>query len=321
MKKHKIFVTRKIPEVGLNLLKKQKNFEVKISPYDRVLTSIELVRKVKNCSSILSLLTDKIDASVMKAAGDNLKIVANYAVGFDNIDINYAKKNKIIVTNTPGVLTDAVAELTMALVLSATKRIVEADKFTRAGKFKGWAPLLFLGAELKGKTLGIVGAGRIGLAVATRAQGLGMKIIYSSHKRNPKFEKATRGKFVSLNALLKNSDVISLHVPLTPQTTHLIGLGQLKQMKSTAYLINTSRGQVVDEHALVKVLQQGTIAGAALDVFECEPRLSQGLNTLRNVVLTPHIASGTIETRSKMAEIAAQNIINVLHDKKPLTPI
>jgi len=313
----KIFVTRKIPTAGIKLLK-QKKYRVKISPYDRVLKKEEIIKMGKGSDALLCLLTDKIDDNVMEGLGSQLKIISNYAVGFDNIDLKAAKERNIMVTNTPEVLTETVVEHTIALLFAIARRIVEADKFTRAGKYKGWEPLLFLGSNVVGKTLGIVGFGRIGGEITKRmSQGFGLKIIYYDVFRNKKAEKELGIKYVQFKNLLKTADFVSLHVPLLPQTRHLIGPKELKTMKRTAYLINTSRGPVVDEKALVKALKNNWIRGAALDVFEFEPKLAFGLTKLNNIVLTPHIASATEETRSKMAELAAKNIIAVLSGKTP----
>jgi glyoxylate reductase len=323
MPKYKIFVTRKIPQVGLDLLKKQKNFEVKVSPYDRVLKRKELLKFVRNCDAILAQLTDKIDEKVLLAAGPQLKIVANYAVGYDNLDLAAFKKLKIKASNTPGVLTEAVAEHTFALIMALTKRVVEADKFTRAGKYQSWAPMLFLCPQLEGKILGVIGLGRIGYSVAQKAVfGLGMKVVYNDIKRDKNFEKQFKAKFLALTQLLKTADIVSLHVPLLPSTRHLISSKQLKLMKKTAYLINTSRGPVIDEKALWPALKTKQIAGAGIDVFECEPKIACArqdeklVKSLDNLVITPHIASATFEARQAMAELAAKNIIAVLNHKK-----
>ncbi len=312
--KKKVFITHKIPEAGIKLLK--KHFQVRVYPKDEVISKKELLQGVKWCDALLCLLTDKIDKSVLKA-NPKLKVVSNYAVGYNNIDVKTASTLKIPVTNTPGVLTDAVAEHTMALLMAIARRIPESDKFVRAGRYKSWKPMLLLGAQLKGKTLGIVGLGRIGAGLAERAhQGMGINVLYHDIKRNLKFEKKYQAKFSNLNTLLKKSDFISLHVPLLPTTKHLIGKKQLSLMKKTAYLINTSRGPVIDEKALVSALRKKRIAGAALDVYENEPKLTKGLNKLSNVVLTPHTASATMEARTAMSQIAAQNIIAVLQGKK-----
>lgn len=312
----KVFVTRQIPEAGIKLLK-DKNYEVVVSSKDGVLTKEELLEGVKGADAILSLLTDSIDDGVLAAAGPQLKVVANYAVGFNNLDIEAGKKRSVVMTNTPGVLTETVAEFTLAMIMTISKRIVEGDKFVRAGKYQGWAPLLLLGSDLGGKTLGVVGLGRIGSSVAKKAKlGLGMEIVYYDVQPNPEFEQETGAKFMTLDDLLKNADVVSIHVPLLETTKHLINAEKLALMKESAYLVNTSRGPVIDEVALVEALRGKKIKGAALDVFEEEPVLSPGLADLENAILTPHIASATEETRTKMSEIAAQNIIAVLEGEE-----
>lgn len=315
MTKPKVFVTRKIPQSGIKLL--QKSCQVKIYPKDQVIPKKELLTEVKQCDALLCLLTDKIDKEIIDA-NPKLKIISNYAIGFNNIDVAYATKKRIPVTNTPGrAIVDAVAEHTFALIFAVTKRIIEADQFMRAGKYKTWEPLLLLGMELVEKTIGIVGLGRIGSGVAQRAKAMGMKIVYYDVKRNADFEQEFNAHYVSLNDLLKSADVVSVHVPLLPTTKHLIGTKELSLMKKTAYLINTSRGPVIDEKALVQALKRKQIAGAGLDVYEFEPKLATGLTRLQNVVLTPHIASATIEARSEMSIDAAQNILAVLRGKKP----
>jgi glyoxylate reductase len=312
----KIFITRQIPEKGINLLK-DKDWEVAVGPEGKI-SKEELLEGVKGVEAILSVLTEKIDGQVMEAAGQQLKIVANYAVGYNNIDVGEAKKREIIVTNTPGVLTEAVAEHTIALLFAIAERIVEADRYTRAGKFKAWGPKLLLGADIRGRTLGIVGLGRIGSAVAQRMQdGFEVKIIYFDVKRNEELEKKYNIEYRELDDLLKEADFVSLHTALTPETKHLINAERLKLIKPTAYLINTSRGPIIDEKALLEVLKNKEIAGAALDVFENEPELTPGLTKLENVVLTPHIASATKETRDKMSEMAANNIIAALEGQTP----
>lgn len=317
----KVFITRKIPESGPNLLR-QAGFEVEISDFDGVLPREQLLKKVKGVDAILSLLTDKINGEVLDAAGPQLKIVANYAVGFDNFDLPAAKQRNVIMTNAPEVLTESVAEHTITLMLAMAHRIVESDQFMRDGKYTGWAPMLFLGNDLVGKTLGLVGFGRIGAAVAKRMRdGFEMKIIYYDVKRNEELEKQYHLEYRDLESLLKESDFVSIHVPLLESTRHLIGEPQLKMMKKTAYLINTSRGPVIDEKALVAALKTREIKGAALDVYEEEPKMAPGLAELPNTVLTPHTASATEETRSAMSELAAKNIIAVLNNQPPLTPI
>lgn len=316
----KVYITRRIPEPGIEMIRKEH--EVEINPYDRVLTREELLQAVKGKDGILCLLTDKIDAEVFDAAGPQLKVVSNYAVGYDNIDVKEATKRGIVVTNTPGVLTETTADLAWALILATARRIVEADKFTRAGKYEGWAPMLFLGQDVYGKTLGIIGMGRIGQAVARRAKGFNMKVLYNDIRRIPEeTEKELNATFVSLDELLEQSDFVSLHTYLSPETYHLINEERLRKMKKTAYLINTSRGPVVDESALVRALKEGWIAGAGLDVYEFEPKLVPGLAECENAVLLPHIASASVETRTKMATMAAENLLAVLAGKMPPNPV
>ena len=313
----KVFITRLIPDEGIKILK-EKGYTVAIYPKDQIIPRKELLQGVKGAHALIPDLTDKIDAEVFEAAGPQLKIVANYAVGVDNIDLAMAKKYGVFVSNTPGVLTNAVAEHAFALILALARRIVESDKFTRAGNYQGWGPMLFLGTELNGKTLGIVGLGRIGFAVTERAvKGFGMKVIYSDPKQNREFDTQYGARYVELSTLLKESDFVTLHVPLLPSTRHLINAKNLKLMKKTAFLINTARGPVVDERALVAALKQKQIAGAALDVFEHEPKLSPGLTKLDNVVLTPHIASATWETRQAMSRTVAANIIAAFSGQTP----
>ena len=315
MPKPKVFVTRKIPETGISLL--QKHCQVKVYSKDQVIPKQELLKEVKNCDALLCLLTDTIDQEIIDV-NPHLKIISNYAIGFNNIDVAYATKKGIPVTNTPGrAILDAVAEHTFGLIFAVTKRICEGDQFTRAGKYKTWEPLLLLGMELVGKTMGIVGLGRIGSGVVQRAKAMGMKIVYYDIKKNQQFEQEFQAKYVSIPELLKSADIVSLHVPLLPSTHHLIGKKELSFMKKNAYIINTSRGPVIDERALVQSLHKKQIAGAGLDVYEFEPKLTSGLTKLQNVVLTPHIASATIEARSEMSLDAAENILAVLQGKKP----
>jgi len=317
----KIFVTRKIPEAGINLLK-GKGYEVEVSDFDGVLPREQLLGKIKGADAVLALLTDKINAEFFDAAGPQLKIVANYAVGYDNIDLPEAKKRGIIVTNTPDVLTESVAEHAIALMFALAHRIVESDQFMRDGKYAGWAPMLFLGNDMAGKTVGLVGLGRIGSTVAKRLkQGFDMKIMYFDVHRNEDLEKEYGLVYADLETVLRKADFVSIHVPLLPATRHLIGEAQLKMMKKGAYLINTSRGPIVDEKALVEVLKNGVIRGAGLDVYEEEPKMAPGLAELDNVVITPHTASATEETRGAMSELAAKNIIEVLEGRGALTPI
>ena len=310
----KIFITRRIPEKGLSLL--TRRYDVEMNEEERQLSRNEIMDRVRQCDGLVCLLSDKIDRKVMEIS-DQLKVISNFAVGYDNIDIEAATKLGIVICNTPGVLTNAVADLVWALILSIARRIVESDDFVRKGKFKGWGPMLMRGYDVYGKTLGIIGMGRIGKAVAARAKGFSMKILYYDIEHlNDDDEKLLNAYYCSLNELLSQSDFISLHTPLTKNTIKLIGRNEFRLMKRTAIFVNTSRGQVVDEEALVEALREKIIAGAGLDVFEKEPEIHPGLLSLSNVVLLPHIGSATIETRSKMAIIVAENIINTLEGCK-----
>jgi len=313
----KIFVSRKVPGSSLEKLKSLPH-ELYISDLDRPLTTEEFVEKAKGADIILSLLTDRIDGEVMDAVGPQLKLISNYAVGFDNIDVTAATQRGIVVTNTPSdEVNEAVAEHTWALILSLARRIVEADEATRRGAYRGWEPDVFLGVSLKGKTLGIVGLGRIGTMVAGRAAGFGMKVLYNKRSPDPDAEKELGIKFASLDELLAASDVVSLHVPLTDETKHLIRNETLYKMKKGSYLINTARGPIVNESDLVEAIRSGQIRGAALDVYENEPNINPELIGMENVILTPHIASATWEAREKMCEQAVSAILDLLSDKKP----
>lgn len=309
-----VFVTRRIPEPGLDLLRKK--CEIEINPHDRVLSKTEIINGLKEKNGLLCLLTDPIDREVISSE-PKLKMIASYAVGHNNIDIQAATEKNIPVSNTPGVLTDTTAEMAWALIFSVARRIVEGDKYTRAGRFKGWGPMLMLGQDVTNKTLGIIGAGRIGTAVALKSKGFNMNVLYIDNRVNEILETELGAKKVDLTELLKKSDYISLHVPLIDSTYHLISEKELKIMKDSAVLINTSRGPVVDEKALVKALQGKWIFGAGLDVYEHEPKISEELKKLDNVVLQPHSASATFETRTKMAIMAAENMIAGLKGEIP----
>lgn len=314
-------------ESALRILKKAGH-TVTVYPKVYGIPRKDFLRLSKGKDAVLPLLTEKIDEEFFMAAGPKLKIVANYAVGFDNVDLAAAKTRGVVVTNTPSEsVNESVGEHTFALMLALSHRITEADHFAKRGRYTGWKPNLLLGSNVRGKTLGIIGAGRIGSNVATHGvKGFGMKLLYSDLRRNPELEKEFKAKYVSQETLLKQSDFVSLHVPLLPSTKHLISTKQFRMMKKTAFLVNTARGPVVDEKALLKALKAGRIAGAALDVFECEPAIdcdlrdNLELKAFENVILTPHIASATIEAREGMAEVAAKNIVAVLAGKKPLTP-
>jgi len=315
-----IYVTRRIPDIGITMLR-DKGHTVYVSEKDGVLTRDELLEALRRVDpeGVLCLLADTIDAEVFDAA-PRAKIFANYAVGFNNIDIAEAARRRVTITNTPGgALSNTVAEHTMALILALATRTVEGDRFVRRGEFTGWGPMMFLGVDLVGKTLGILGAGRIGSRLAHIAQkGFDMRIAYFDVKRNEAFETETQATyFPTVEEVLERADVVSIHVPLLDSTRHLINAERLRRMKQTAYLVNTSRGSVVDEAALVEALRSGVIAGAGLDVFENEPALTPGLIELPNVVLTPHIASATIKTRDEMARMAAENLIAFFEGKTP----
>jgi len=310
-----VLVTREIPSVGIALLKNACQ-KVEVHQNARALSKKELMEKIRTQDGLLCVITDEIDAQVLEA-GRRLKVVSNFGAGFNNIDVQKATELGILVTNTPDVLTDATADLAWALLLATARRVVEGDRFVREGRFKGWHPLLLLGTDFSGKTLGIVGAGRIGTAMALRSKGFGMKIVYVHPRRNEILETELSARWVNLETLLRISDFVSLHVPLTPKTQHLIGAKELAMMKPTAYLINTSRGPVVDEKALVQALQTGQIAGAGLDVYENEPEVEPALLEMKNVVLTPHLGSATEETRNRMAVLSAENLLAGLRGEIP----
>jgi len=316
MQKPKVYVTREIPERGLKLIKER--FEAEVWPEYGPPPKQVIIEKVRDVDALASLLSDKIDAEVFDAA-PKLKIVSQMAVGFDNIDVNEATKRGIYVTNTPGVLTETTADFAWALLMAVARRVVEADKYIRSGKWKvGWHPTMLMGRDVYGATIGVVGAGRIGSAVAKRAKGFNMKILFYDVFPRPDLEKELGAKQVDLETLLSESDFVSVHVPLTKETRHLINEERLRMMKKTAYLINNSRGPVVDEKALYKALTEGWIAGAGLDVFEQEPTpLDNPLLKLDNVVVAPHISSASYETRSRMAEMVAENLIAFFEGKTP----
>lgn len=318
----RILITQQIPEEGVALLRSAADAELEINPTPGAIwTPEELRARVPGHDYLLCLLTDQIDAALLEAAArarPPLRLVANMAVGYNNIDMEAARRLGILVTNTPGVLTDATADLTWALLLAVARRIPEADRFARAGRFTGWQPLLLLGAELTGKTLGIIGMGRIGRAVARRALGFGMPVLYTSHHPlPPEEERALNASAASFEDVLRRADFLSLHAPYTPQTHHLLDAAAFSLLKPSAYLINTARGPLVDEAALVAALQAGQLRGAALDVFEDEPRIHPALLQMEQVVLAPHIGSATHETRARMATTAAANILAHLRGETP----
>jgi glyoxylate reductase len=316
MPKPKIYVTRKLPERGLQIIR--KHFDMEVWPEYAPPPKKTIIEKAKNVDALATLLSDKIDAEVFNAA-PRLKIVSQLAVGYDNIDITEATKRGIYVTNTPEVLTDTTADFAWALLMALARRVIEADKYVRTGQWKvGWHPDMMAGRDIYNATIGVVGAGRIGYAVAKRATGFSMKILFYDVVPRPEIEKDFGAKKVDLDTLLKESDFVSIHVPLMKETQHLINEQKLKLMKKTAYLINNSRGPVVDEKALYKALKEGWIAGAGLDVFEQEPTPADNpLLKLDNVAVAPHISSASIETRSKMGEMVAENLVAFFEGKKP----
>ncbi len=313
--KPRIFVSRMIPQPALDLLNRDADLE--INEEDKPLGKGELIRGIQGKEGLVCLINDIIDDEVL-ASNTLLKIVSNVGVGYDNIDVQSATKRRIMITNTPGVLTETTADLTWALVMATARRIVEADRFTRAGKYTQWSISMFLGNDVYSKTLGICGFGRIGRAVSRRARGFDMEVLYTNVRRaDQEVERRLGVRFVDKDTLLGESDFVTLHMPLVKETVHYITERELNIMKPTAYLINTSRGPVVDEKALVRALRDKRIAGAGLDVYEHEPTLSPGLVDLENVVLLPHIGSASIETRTKMAVTAAQNCIAAMKGERP----
>jgi glyoxylate reductase len=312
----RVFITQPIPEPGPSLLR-QGAETVTVNPEDRVLSRDELCAGAVGCDAVVCLLTDAIDRDVLAAAqAGGVRLFANMAVGFDNIDVEAASQLGILVTNTPGVLTEATADLTWALLLAVARRVVEGDQEMRSGRYQGWGPSYLLGGDVVGRTLGLIGPGRIAAAVAERARGFRMRLLYQGRRASPTLE-ALGARRVGLNELLAESDFVSLHVPLTPETMHLIDARALAQMKPSAYLINTARGPVVDEAALVEALRARRIAGAGLDVYENEPAMTPGLADCPNTVLLPHLGSASIATRAAMSRMAAENVLATLQDRRP----
>jgi glyoxylate reductase len=313
-------VTNRLPEAAVALLREAG--EVRIDERETAIPRPELLELVAGAEAILTLLGDRVDEELLEAAGPQLRCVANVAVGYDNVDVAAATQRGVVVTNTPGVLDDATADLTMALILAATRRLVEGDRLVRSGRDWNWGMGFMLGSGLQGRLLGIVGLGGIGKWVAQRARAFGMKVAY--HQRNPapaEVETALSAERMPLTQLLAEADVLSLHCPLTPETHHLIGAPELEAMKPSAVLVNAARGPIVDEAALAEALAEGKIAAAGLDVYEREPQVEPRLLELDNVVLAPHLGSATVETRTAMATLAARNAISVLSGQGPLTPV
>jgi len=313
----KVLVTREIPETGLRILEPFDTAVLHERPPERD----ELLEAVRGVSGVLSTATENMDGEVMDAAGQNLKVIANMAVGYDNVDVEAAGERGVLVTNTPGVLDETTADVAFMLLLAAARRLGEGERLLRAGRWAWWGPKQLMGRDVWGKRLGIVGFGRIGQAVARRARGFGMEILYHNRSRKEEAERELGARYMDLDALLGAADFVSIHTPLTPETTHLIGADELDNMKPEAVLVNTSRGPVVDEAALADALAEGRIFAAGLDVYEKEPEVHPKLLELENAVLAPHIGSASVETRDRMAVLAAENIVAVLSGEEPKTPV
>jgi glyoxylate reductase len=311
----RVLVTHPLPDAALELIRDA--CDMQYDPSEQPLTPAALRRAVADKEGVVCVVTDRIDAEVLAAAA-SLRVVANVAVGYDNIDVAAATRHGVVVTNTPGAVTESTADFTWGLLCSVARRIPEGDRYIREGKWQAWHLMLMVGHDVYERTLGLVGMGRIGQAVARRARGFGMRILYHSRSRlAPDIETALGATWMPLSALLQQADFVSLHVPLSPHTTHLLGLSEFRMMKPTAYMINTARGAVVDETALIRALQEGWIAGAALDVFDREPEVPQALKDLDNVVLAPHIGSSSVATRTRMTVMAATSMIAVLRGEGP----
>ena len=314
----KVYVTRRLPNSVMKLLGNICEYDV--NPEERKATREEIINAVKNYAAVITMLNDSIDSEIINAAGPDLKLIANYGVGFNNIDVKAAQEKGIYVSNTPDVLTDATADLAFTLLLSAARRVIEGDNIVRTSSFE-WAPKYLLGYDVTGKTLGIIGAGRIGSNLGRKAAlGFNMKVLYYSRRNSLPLE-AVGASRTGLEELLERSDFVSIHLPLTPETRHLIGANELAKMKPDGILINTSRGPVVDEKALVSALERKVIAGAGLDVYENEPYVEPGLKTLQNVVLMPHVGTGTFGTRFEMGRLVMKNIEAVFAGNHPVTMV
>jgi glyoxylate reductase len=316
---NKVLITRRLPAPVDSLLA-QAGCAVDLIDSEAAPERAELLRRLSGCAAVLATATERIDGEALEAAGTGLRVVANCAVGYDNIDVLLCRRRGVVVTNTPDVLTEATADLAWALILATARRVVEGDRWVRSGAWPGWAPSQLLGVELCGATLGIVGAGRIGTAVARRSAGFGMAVRYAHPRAAPELERALGAQRLSLDELLRASDIVSLHVPFREENRRMIGARELGLMRPGALLINTARGALVDEAALVQALRSGRIR-AGLDVYEAEPRLAPGLAELPNTVLLPHLGSATLVTRTRMARMAAENIIAVLAGRPPLNPV
>lgn len=310
-----VSITNRFPEAAIEKL--SSRFQVQTNQTDDSPAFETLKELAEGSDALVTFLSDKIDSDIIDL-GKNLKLIANYGAGFNNINVRFASEKNIWVTNTPGVLHETTADLTWAMILGSARRIVPSERFTRENKFKGWKSDLFLGGDVYGKTLGVIGCGEIGRAVARRAIGFNMRVLY--HQRNQlssAMERQLRAEFVSLDRLLQESDFVTLHVPLTEETRYMIGADEMQLMKDSAYLIHTARGKVVDDKALLEALKTGRLAGAALDVYEDEPALTEGMTEIDNLMLLPHIGSASVETRDKMALLVADNVIDALGGKEP----
>ncbi len=313
----KVLVTREIPEAGLRPL---EDFDVTVLselPPERD----ELLEAARGTAGVLSTLTEQMDAEFMDAAGDDLKVIANMAVGYDNVDLEAANERGVVVTNTPGVLTETTADTALMLLLAAARRLGEGERIVRAGEWEAWGPKMLLGPGVWGKKLGILGFGEIGQALARRARGFGMELIYWNRSRKEEAEKELEARYLELGELLETCDFLSIHAPLTEETTHLIGAPELEKMNTEAVLVNTSRGPLVDERALADALEEGRIFAAGLDVYEEEPKVHPKLLELENVVLAPHIGSASFETRDRMAVTAGEDLQAVLRGEQPKNPV
>ena len=313
----KVLVTREIPEAGLRVL---EPFDVTVL-HERPPERDELLAAVRGASGILSTATETMDEEVMDAAGEGLRVIANMAVGYDNVDVKAACERGVVVTNTPGVLDETTADVAFMLMLAAARRLGEGERLLRAGTWEWWGPKQLMGRDVWGKRLGIVGFGRIGQAVARRARGFGMEVLYHNRSRREEAEREVEARYMDLDELLDTADFISIHTPLTPETAHLIGAEELRRMKPETVLVNTSRGPVIDEAALADALAERRIFAAGLDVYENEPEVHPKLLELENLVLAPHIGSASVETREKMAALAAENLATVLRGEEPKTPV
>ena len=310
-----VSITNRFPEIALEKL--ESRCQLQTNQTDTPPSQETLSQLAEGSDALVTFLSDKIDSDIIDK-GKNLKLIANYGAGFNNIDVNHSASNNIWVTNTPGVLHETTADLTWAMILGTARHIVPSERFTRDNQFKGWKSDLFLGTDVYGKTLGVVGCGEIGRAVARRALGFNMRVLY--HQRNPlpsATERGLRAEFVGLEQLLRESDFITVHVPLTEETRYLIGEKEFGMMKNSAYFIHTARGKVVDDKALLTALKSGQLAGAALDVYEDEPALTEGMTEQENLMLLPHIGSASVETRNRMALLVADNVLDALDNKKP----